>query len=107
MANETFPGVGHRYRADYGAVVFHVDFAPDGKTLRWADASAEDFDVVARMETYSATFIRPHVFWVTWKEADGTTVTHVEDFESGNVHASITQPDLTFLTLKGRWTKII
>jgi hypothetical protein len=77
--------------------VFHVDFAPDGKTLRWADASAEDFDAVAHMETYSATFIRPHVFWVTWKEADGTTVTHVEDFETGYVYASITQPDLTFV----------
>ncbi|MBD9389790.1 hypothetical protein IB237_21565 [Agrobacterium sp. AGB01] len=44
---------------------------------------------------------------LTWKEADGTTVTHVEDFETGYVYAAITQPDLTFLTLKGRWTKII
>ena len=34
---------------------------------------AEDFDAAAQTETYSATFVRPGVFWVTWKEADGTT----------------------------------
>lgn len=106
MANETFPGIGRRYIADYGAVVFHVDFASDGKTLRWADAQAKDFNSEAQTETYTATFIRPDVFWVTWKEADGTTVTHVEDFGNDTVYASITQPDLQFLTLTGTWTAI-
>lgn len=106
MTDQTFPAPGHRYLADYGQVVFHVDFAADGKTLRWAEASATDFDAAARTETFSAVFVRPGVFWVTWKEADGTTVSHVEDFENGVVLASITTPTHEFLTLRGTWTRI-
>ncbi|MDN3722261.1 hypothetical protein QW131_31250 [Roseibium salinum] len=43
---------------------------------------------------------------VTWQEADGVTVTHVEDFENGIVHGAITMPDKTFLTLKGDWLRL-
>lgn len=106
MTDKTFPAIGHRYRADYGQMVFHVDFAADGKTLRWAEASATDFNATAHTETYSATYVRPGVFWVTWKEADGTTVSHVEDFENDTVLASITMPDHKFLTLTGKWTRL-
>lgn len=104
MTNQSFPAIGRRYRADYGQLVFNLDFAADGKTLRWADAGAADFDAAAKTEDYTATFIRPDVFWVTWKEADGTTVTHVEDFENGVVHAAITMPDHSFYTLTGKLT---
>lgn len=106
MTDKLFPAVGHRYLADYGQMVFHVDFAADGKTLRWAEASADDFDAAAKTETYSAVYVRPSVFWITWKEADGTTVSHVEDFEEQKVHASITLPNLEFLTLTGKWTRL-
>lgn len=106
MTDKAFPAIGQRYLADYGQVVFHVDFAQDGKTLRWAEAPAVDFDSAAHTETYSATYVRPGVFWVTWKEADGTTVTHVEDFENDTVFASITMPDHEFLTLTGNWTRL-
>lgn len=106
MTEKTFPGTGHRYLADYGVVVFHVDFAPDGKTLRWAEAPVSDFDAESYTETYTAVFVRPGVFWVTWKEADGTTVSHVEDFDNEIVYASITQPNLEFLTLTGKWTRL-
>lgn len=43
---------------------------------------------------------------VTWQEANGITVTHVEDFETDTVHAAITLPDHRFLTFKGRWTRL-
>ncbi|MDE4586732.1 MoaF-related domain-containing protein [Sinorhizobium meliloti] len=59
-----------------------------------------------RPKTYQATFIRPGVFIVTWQEADGITVTHVEDFENDTVHAAITLPDQKFLTLTGSWTRL-
>lgn len=43
---------------------------------------------------------------VTWREADGITVNHVEDLENDAVHAAITLPDHTFLTLEGRWVRL-
>lgn len=106
MSAQAFPGTGNRYHADYGAFSFHLEFSSDGKTLRWADAGAANFDAAAKTETYAAIFIRPGVYWVTWKEADGTTVSHVEDFENDKVYASITTPNHDFLTLPGIWKKL-
>lgn len=106
MTDIAFPALGHIYKADYGDPVFRVAFDADGKTLRWAPFAAEDFEAVATTETYRATYIRPGVFMVTWQEADGITVTHVEDFENDTVHAAITFPDHKFLTLTGKWTRL-
>ncbi|WP_081160990.1 MoaF-related domain-containing protein [Ensifer aridi] len=106
MIDIPFPAIGRVYRADYGERIYRVAFASDGKTLRWAEDSASDFDAAATTETYRAIPIRPGVFMVTWREADGTTVTHVEDFENDAVHAAITLPDRTFLTLEGRWVRL-
>lgn len=106
MTDTAFPAINHTYRADYGELVYRVAFAGDGKTLRWAEDAASDFDAAAKTETYRAVPIRPGVFMVTWREADGTTVTHVEDFENDIVQAAITLPDRTFLTLEGGWTRL-
>ncbi|CAN7716520.1 MoaF-related domain-containing protein [Neorhizobium tomejilense] len=106
MTDKTFPALGHVYKADYGDLVFRVAFASEGNSLRWAPFAATDFNAEAKSETYRATFIRTGVFMVTWKEADGITVTHVEDFENSVVHAAITLADRKFLTLKGHWTRL-
>ncbi|WP_284163456.1 hypothetical protein [Frigidibacter sp. SD6-1] len=101
-----YPAVGHVYKADFGDPVFRVAFDADGTTFRWAPFAAEDFDAVAKTETYQATYIRPGVYMVTWREADGLTVTHVEDFENDTLYSSITLPDRTFLNLTGTWTRL-
>jgi hypothetical protein len=84
MTPTDFLAVGHVYKADYGDRVFRVAFGEDGKTLRWVPFTVEDFEAAATTEIYQATYIRPGVFMVTWKEADDITVTHVEDFENGS-----------------------
>lgn len=106
MPDHLFPATGHRYLADYSTFAFHVEFDNDGKTLRWADAAAKNFDEIATTEHYQKKILRPGVFWVTWKEADGTTVSHVEDFDNEKVYASITLPDHTFITVEGIWKRL-
>ncbi|WP_375056667.1 MoaF N-terminal domain-containing protein [Zobellella sp. DQSA1] len=106
MTKNQFPALGHDYRADYGEHVYRISFSADGKTLRWAKDAETDFDAAAATEAYQAIPIRPGVFMVSWKEADGTTVAQVEDFENGTVHAAITLPDQTFLNLTGPWTRM-
>ena len=73
--------------------------------MRFAAAGASDLST-AEAVTYRALAIRPGVFLVTWTEADKTTVTHVEDFESGLVHTNITKPNHAFLNLTGSWTRL-
>lgn len=105
MTEYHFPAVGHTYEADFGAFVFRLKFESDGKTMRFAMASEPDFEH-AQAVTYRAVGIRSDVFQVTWKEADGTTVTHLEDFGSERVYTNITQPDLNFLNLAGSWRRL-
>ncbi|WLE00606.1 hypothetical protein PX860_25135 (plasmid) [Agrobacterium leguminum] len=105
MTTNAFPAPGHIYEARFGEMAFHLKFHDDGKTMQFAPAANADFNT-AEAVTYRAVPIRPGVFMVTWTEADRTTVTHIEDFEKGEVHTNITQPDLNFLNLSGSWTKL-
>ena len=105
MNEHHFPAVGQTYEADFGDFAFRLKFDTDGKTMRFEMASAPDF-AHAQAVTYRAIGVRTDIFLVTWKEADGTTVTHLEDFGAERVHTNITQPDLTFLNLQGSWKRI-
>lgn len=57
----------------------------------------------AKTETVEMTAnpIRPGVFVVSWVEASGATVVHVEDFERGVVRSHATLPNGTFLRMQG------
>jgi hypothetical protein len=57
----------------------------------------------ARTETVeiAATLIRAGVFAVSWVEAGGATVVHVEDFERAVVHSYATLPNGSFLRMQG------
>ncbi|WP_037155847.1 MoaF-related domain-containing protein [Rhizobium freirei] len=105
MTSNIFPAIGQIYEARFGDLAFHLKFHDDGKTMQFAPAASADF-ATAEAVIYHAVAIRPGVFMVTWTEADKTTVTHVEDFETGQVHTNITRPDHTFLNLLGSWKKL-
>jgi hypothetical protein len=45
--------------------------------------------------------IRAGAFAVSWVEASGATVVHVEDFARGVVHSYATLPDGSFLRMQG------
>lgn len=47
-----------------------------------------------------ATSIRPGVFLVSWVEASGATVVHVEDFDQSTLYSHATLPDGTFLRME-------
>lgn len=49
----------------------------------------------------AVTVIRPGVFLLSWTEADGTTVVHVQDFETSTVHSHARLPDGTLLRSRG------
>jgi hypothetical protein len=105
MTANIFPAIGQMYEARLGELAFHLKFDSDGQSMRFAPAQADDFGK-AEAVTYRAVAIRQGVFMVTWIEADGTTVTHIEDFENGVVHTNITRPDRSFLNLSDTWTRL-
>ena len=56
----------------------------------------------ARTETVKivTTLLRPGVFIVSWVEASGATVVHVEDFAQGALYSHATLPDGAFLRMQ-------
>ena len=57
----------------------------------------------AKSETVemTASRIRAGLFAVSWVEASGATVVHVEDFKHGVIHSYATLPDGSFLRMQG------
>jgi len=49
-----------------------------------------------------ATMIRPGIFLVSWVEASGATVVHVEDFAKSVLYSHATLPDGTFLRMEAQ-----
>mgnify|MGYP000007278451 FL=1 len=102
MTQSNYPAVGHVYEAAFGDLAYHLDFSNDGKTMEFisvgtADAVAQPVVTVE----YTAKEVAPGVFMVYWKEPDGSTVVHVEDFNQDKVFTNITLPDHQFLNLEG------
>ena len=106
MAN-TFPPLGHTYTAQFGDLAYHLNFDVDGKTMTFSSVgdAAPVAEAVVTV-TYTATEVADKVFMVTWSEPDGSTVTHVEDFNQDIVYTNITLPDNQFLNYKGTFTKL-
>jgi hypothetical protein len=49
-----------------------------------------------------ATLVRPGIFLVSWVEASGATVVHVEDFAQSVLHSHATLPNGTFLRMAAK-----
>ncbi|MET0791895.1 MAG: hypothetical protein ABW061_10275 [Polyangiaceae bacterium] len=49
-----------------------------------------------------ATMIRPGIFLVSWVEASGATVVHVQDFAKSVLYSRATLPDGTFLRMEAQ-----
>jgi hypothetical protein len=91
-----FPAVGHVYLAEYansafGAFAIEVTF--DSPSHLSAVGTRGAIEGVRHSLDIATTPLRPGQFLVTWREADGTRVRQVEDFEVGMVHTNLVGPD--------------
>lgn len=99
----TIEVIGKKFKADFdGEFVFELHFQSPTQ-MTWRPLVGEGG---SNTEKITMTEIRPNVYMVYWKEQSGNTVTHVEDFENGEVYTNITLPDNTFLNFKGTLTAI-
>jgi hypothetical protein len=85
---------------------FDVEFEAFAVRLTTLSNSELRFSIAegpyARTETVKivTTLLRPGVFIVSWVEASGATVVHVEDFAQGALYSHATLPDGTFLRMQ-------
>lgn len=103
--SEKFPGVGHRYRVDF--VKFRVDlvFTSD-ISMTYYDLDAAGEPTGSETVAIDVKPIRDGLFLVTWTEADGTTVVHLEDYRLNRIITNITDPKKGLMQFEGTMTRI-
>lgn len=95
---DAFPAVGHKYLVDFRSASgarfrVQLEFASE-TSLTYTGIDANGNPIPNSSETVDITVepIRDQLFLVTWREGDGTTVVHLEDYRMNTIITNITQP---------------
>jgi len=106
-----FPGVGHRYRVDFGAFRVELHFISE-TSMTYAGIGSDGKPADPTPVTITIRPVREQLFLVTWQEDDSTTVVHLEDYKENTIVTHITSPGdaanpkLQFLIFKGTMTQV-
>ncbi len=109
---DAFPGVGHRYRVDFGAFRVELHFISEtSMTYAGIGPDGKPADTPTQV-TITIRPIRDQLFLVTWQEANSTTVVHLEDYKENTIVTHITSPgdetdpNLQFMIFQGTMTQV-
>jgi hypothetical protein len=106
-----FPGVGHRYRVDFGDFRVELHFISE-TSMTYAGIGDDGNPGPPVPVTITIRPIRDQLFLVTWQESDSTTVVHLEDYKENTIVTHITSPgdannpNLQFLIFKGTMAQV-
>lgn len=101
----SFPGVGHRYLADFQSWRVELYFSSDTQ-LTYTEIEPGGGRGSSETVQISVLPVRTGLFIVRWQEADKTTVVHVEDYRENTIVTNITDPTLAFSQYQGTMTQI-
>ena len=104
-SNVGFPAIGQVYRVNFGGeFIFLLEFHSDTSLTSTSLAGVKQG--IAETFNVAITPICSEIFMVSWQEASGVTVVHIEDYWNSIAYTNITLPDSTFIRLKGTLERI-
>jgi hypothetical protein len=95
-----FPGFGRRYLASFPAFRFELAFSPCG-TLTWTRLLDDGSRGPSETVNICVDSVGGGLYFVSWRESNGTIVAHVEDFAQRSVVTHIRRSDGTLLRANG------
>lgn len=95
--------IGKKYRFDYGNFVA-IDEFTDTEII--FEVLAGPMKGLTGQVAYKAQEIAPRIYAISWQEADGATVVHVNDFEKMISLSFFTSADKQFFQMKGAITEV-
>ncbi len=97
--NSDFSLVGPTFQADFGEKTFNLQYESMDRLV----LTEVKGPTVGRRQVLTVKIeeLRPKLFMVNWQEENKLTVTDIEDYEIGVVHANLTTPNDNFIHLKG------
>lgn len=83
--------VGKTYAVDLGSLQVRMTYESETR-MTFVVTSGADLTSDGHSETVGVQIdeIRPQVYLVSWREASGATVVHVEDLATSTLHSTIT-----------------
>ncbi|WP_429811304.1 MoaF-related domain-containing protein [Ensifer sp. B1-9] len=97
---DAFPHAGKRFEVDYGELVAINAYSSDGNTLNYEITSGPMAGVSGTVE-YQWRRLGGETYAISWQEADGSTVVHVDDFQAGRSLSFFTTRQGQFFRLEG------
>lgn len=91
---------GRAFRVDYDDLSAHNIYAADGRSVRYAIV-AGPYTGASGESPCEWRQIAEGVYVISWQEANGATVVHIDDFAGGRSQAFFTAPDLSFHRMQG------
>jgi hypothetical protein len=95
------PFAGKCYEVDYGPRVAALNtYNKDGLSLRYESLVGPSKGATG-VVTYKALDVGDGRYLISWQEADGGTVVHLDDFRAGTSHVFYTTASGDFFRAKG------
>ncbi|MNE84748.1 hypothetical protein D3C80_1816840 [compost metagenome] len=96
---------GRSFHVEYPGLAAHNIYSADARRVRYAIVSGPYAGASGEAECQWQQ-IAEGVYVISWQEADGATVVHVEDFANGHSQAFFTASDLSFYRMQGPLTEL-
>lgn len=105
MNEMSFPLAGQCFEVDYGDLAATNAYAEEGHSLTYEITSGA---LTGNTATVGFEWRRLFggTYAISWQEADGSTVVHIDDFEGGRSLAFFTTPDGQFFRMEGSLTSV-
>lgn len=101
QSNHALPRfAGRTFRVDYDGLSAHNIYAADGRSVRYAIV-AGPYAGASGESPCEWRQVAEGVYAISWQEANGATVVHIDDFAAGRSQAFFTAPDLSFHRVQG------
>lgn len=100
MDSLPFPMAGRTFEVDYGDLIATNAYAADGRALTYEITRGP---LTGNQATVGFEWhhLSGQSYAISWQEADGSTVVHVDDFGGGRSLAFFTTPNGQFFRLEG------
>ncbi len=96
---------GRNFRVDYDGLSAHNVYSEDGQSIRYTIVSGP-YAGASGESRCQWRQVSEGAYAISWQEADGATVVHIDDFSNGYSLAFFTASDLKFHRMQGALTEL-
>jgi hypothetical protein len=93
----SYPMIGKKYYVKFPTMSFYLSFTSETELQFIVEQSPDLPPGSSHTVSISIQPLRDGLYLVSWQEASGNTVVHVEDFKEHRVHAFLTMTDARFI----------